>query len=1418
MNIKKRILSFLLAIVMILTMVPALSVSAEEPVDLIHSSGNTLREGVFVTSNGGQYSDSLGLWRVVDNSMQHAWASKWSPGDYAWVQINLPEASQWTNVTVTATNTQNYNVAFKVLASNDPTFATSTLLAEKAGGYSTAAERNVEITDQALLSTPYRYLRVITTSSGKRFGVMEIDITGYEPTLPTTTGLTELTQKADVYAKVAETNANAYTAQQAIDGDRTTNYIVTDATTPELMVDLRREAELSMIEFTPATGDAAYRKDYEIHTSNSADFSSYDIVYKNTNAETEDGAVVRAYMPADKSARYVRIKADGSALGIAEFKIWGTESTYTLENMVSPATVSATSGANPEYTADNTVSTVWKNAEETGKSSITYDLEAAMTAQSKALPITTSIMLLPADGEESRKNFNIYGSMSGDFTDDAELIKAVGETPLSIGQYEIISLDEPKAYKKIKIEKATEPSSAESLGFNEVKIIHNSLDAVVKVESSSPANGTTGVTNMGDSATNLVEVLLNRNIVASSITPANVVIKDVTDGGDTVLTSWTPYEVSGKKLSIDVSSLDSNKTYEVTLTTNVETALGNLTEEYTFSFTTGLILKIPYDPDKVLVNIVTGKNITGNPYSASYPLERILDGNDSNFMITNGAPKIQLDLGNFYDIVAVQIVPRAGDPDNTIPNLNILASDTVFNFTATDIMDKAIAAYPATNVGTQTIVLSNAVNTRYLGIYRASGYLGLGEFRAYAYVDKDLLNIGAWNVNGSATTTEFAAAGTYTFSASVNNLSDSSTNLYMTVFAYDANGAMLEKANEVKAVASGSNTLSAEVTLDAADFAAASEITAVIYKAQGDAKMVVDAKTITKVGTTAQTPAQTPDSVKVEYKAKTANERVAMQVLGPKADGAGYDFDDDSIYPVTFNTELCYSKGSGMLAKDETIAFNFKVADPADYGEYSIRTTVTKANGTTTTQDSYLLYLSQAQIDGCIEDFIAFPQTLTMRQLIDKWTDNLNTGYKYINMVQLPASLATSVPTGFDAMFEYLCDLYVADGQMSEIADVVDLINAAYVMAMYYANDADAAKAALTSYTGDINGLYSRKDATTNEEIIDTARYATVFNSLKSNIQDAATLKTVMQWAAPLSLVQGGTREDVAYAIENYNDILGCDLSYAQANNVTVAQAVMKIATADASSYYNGFADVFKDAVDAVVEERGTPGTTTTAPSAIVSPGVGPMSTKPSTNDKVDEEPVTLPEDTEPEKEIPFSDIENIAWAKDYIADLYEKGIVSGDGDGSFYPERQVSREEFLKMLIEALDIDVASKEATEFDDCAPDAWYYPYVQIASTNKITKGISRKIFGIGQNITRQDMAVLLSKALAVKNVTAIESDFVFGDEDAISEYAQSDVSKMYSLGLISGFEDGTFAPKAYTTRAQAAVIIGRALEYLGGASK
>ena len=80
------------------------------------------------------------------------------------------------------------------------------------------------------------------------------------------------------------------------------------------------------------------------------------------------------------------------------------------------------------------------------------------------------------------------------------------------------------------------------------------------------------------------------------------------------------------------------------------------------------------------------------------------------------------------------------------------------------------------------------------------------------------------------------------------------------------------------------------------------------------------------------------------------------------------------------------------------------------------------------------------------------------------------------------------------------------------------------------------------------------------------------------------------------------------------------------------------------------------------------------------------------------------------------------------------------------------------------------------------------------------------FGVGLNISRQDMAVMCANALNVKGaeLKAVKDGNGFTDE--ISDYAKAAVEKLYNAGLINGLSDTEFGAKGTTTRAQAAKLL------------
>ncbi|MBQ7900874.1 MAG: S-layer homology domain-containing protein, partial [Clostridia bacterium] len=175
-----------------------------------------------------------------------------------------------------------------------------------------------------------------------------------------------------------------------------------------------------------------------------------------------------------------------------------------------------------------------------------------------------------------------------------------------------------------------------------------------------------------------------------------------------------------------------------------------------------------------------------------------------------------------------------------------------------------------------------------------------------------------------------------------------------------------------------------------------------------------------------------------------------------------------------------------------------------------------------------------------------------------------------------------------------------------------------------------------------------------------------------------------------------------------------------------------------------------------------------------------------------------------------FKDLQGYDWAKNSIEKLYRDGIVSGTGAGIFEPGRMVNREEFVKLLCEAFGYGKGGN-ATSFDDVAENAWYVPYVSRAVELGMVKGVSENAFGSGTQISREDMAVIIYRALLAENKELYAKSTGFTDGAEIADYAKEAVEMLAGAGIVNGVGDGRFAPKASASRAEAAVIILRCIE-------
>lgn len=178
-----------------------------------------------------------------------------------------------------------------------------------------------------------------------------------------------------------------------------------------------------------------------------------------------------------------------------------------------------------------------------------------------------------------------------------------------------------------------------------------------------------------------------------------------------------------------------------------------------------------------------------------------------------------------------------------------------------------------------------------------------------------------------------------------------------------------------------------------------------------------------------------------------------------------------------------------------------------------------------------------------------------------------------------------------------------------------------------------------------------------------------------------------------------------------------------------------------------------------------------------------------------------------------FNDLIGFDWAKDDINSLCEKGVISKSDDKKFRPQDSITREEFVKLLISALYGDIYSA-GVSFTDAEPSAWYMSYISKAYSEGIVTGKTDGSFGIGENITREDMAVMAMRALEKSGKELSQSgNASFYDSEDISDYAKSSVNAFAQNGIINGMGDGSFMPKGFATRAQAAKIISRIMTYV-----
>ncbi len=199
------------------------------------------------------------------------------------------------------------------------------------------------------------------------------------------------------------------------------------------------------------------------------------------------------------------------------------------------------------------------------------------------------------------------------------------------------------------------------------------------------------------------------------------------------------------------------------------------------------------------------------------------------------------------------------------------------------------------------------------------------------------------------------------------------------------------------------------------------------------------------------------------------------------------------------------------------------------------------------------------------------------------------------------------------------------------------------------------------------------------------------------------------------------------------------------------------------------------------------------------------------TDDKISAEVLHFSKYAVLEYDKSFTDVEVDYWAHDVIKRMAAKHIVAGVSATAFEPRRDVSRAEFVALIVRALGLE-ASRQAA-FDDVDASQWYADEVSAAYEAGIVTGRSAAEFAPHAAITREEMAVMLVKAyeLGTSEQADAQSLAPFADAASISAWAMNDVQTARALGLLQGRDRNQFAPQAAVNRAESAQAVWQLMQ-------
>ncbi len=491
-----------------------------------------------------------------------------------------------------------------------------------------------------------------------------------------------------------------------------------------------------------------------------------------------------------------------------------------------------------------------------------------------------------------------------------------------------------------------------------------------------------------------------------------------------------------------------------------------------------------------------------------------------------------------------------------------------------------------------------------------------------------------------------------------------------------------------------------------------------------------------------------------------------------------------NVYTFTFDFLTTQATGDycAIVNNEETKAWKFNYINPANKVSFYKALKAANSTGIKSVINTY----KDTAVDFDLGNYLSYTDT----SKIDAQIDALDTS--------LPADLG-AMPT-LDEIETYISTFEgIFKPAFAKLLTVQEIFSSANVTAYDTLIQANSTALGLdmTYYNDATLGL-------TAESVYNRAKTITPVTYADTDVQDAFDTAVLL---AVIDTMEYGV---VTNALNHYDG--GCitlDKTYsgtytseAQHNALSLKLKQNATLLTDASELEAKYLEYSNP------QQGGTTQTPTTDNSR-------PAPTNPGGNGGGTKEPDKEEEPTPVIPDEPLSDIADAEWARESIEYLVEEGVLSGRDDGQFHPNDTVTREEFVKIIVEAFDIS-KDHDGVDFADVNNSRWSYAYIASALKAGIVSGDSESTFNPTGRMSRQDMAVIIYRTAKTLGYNLSDDDGAdFADITDVSDYAKDAVKALCAAGIVNGTGDNKFSPKDTVTRAQAAKIVYESLKSMGG---